>query len=91
MDNVVLKAGAKSNPTDLAGAIAGQVREHGKASINAIGAGAVNQAIKAVAIARSYVIASGIDLVCVPSFRMVTDDVTLDGERTMIEIVVTKK
>lgn len=59
----VLKVSSKSDPNKVAGAIAGVVREHGKAEIQAIGAGAVNQAVKAIAIARGYLAPSGIDLV----------------------------
>jgi stage V sporulation protein S len=92
MDNIILKASAKSNPVDLAGAIAGQIREHGKSVINAIGAGAVNQAVKAIAIARSYVVSSGIDLVCVPSFKVLSQNESdLPEERTMIELIVETK
>jgi stage V sporulation protein S len=80
-----LKVSAKSNPNAVAGAFAGVVREHGTAEIHVIGAGALNQAMKAVAIARTFLEEQDIDLVCVPSF--VTLDV--DGEeRTAIRLVV---
>jgi stage V sporulation protein S len=80
-----LKVSARSNPNAVAGAVAGVVREHGRAEVHVIGAGALNQAIKAVAIARGYLADQGIDLVCVPSF--VTLDV--DGEqRTAISLMV---
>ena len=81
----VLKVSAKSNPNSVAGALAGVIRERGRAEVQAIGAGAINQAVKAVAIARGFVAPSGLDLVCVPAFV----DVTIDGEeRTAIKLIV---
>lgn len=81
----VLKVSARSRPSAVAGAIAGVVREVGKAEVQAIGAGATNQAIKAVAIARDYLQESGIDAICVPAFI----DVTIENEdRTAIRLVV---
>jgi stage V sporulation protein S len=81
----VLKVSAKSRPSAVAGAIAGVVREAGRAEVQAIGAGATNQAVKAVAIARDYLRESGIEAVCLPSFI----DVTIDNEdRTAILLVV---
>ncbi len=81
----VLKVSARSRPSAVAGAIAGVVRENGRAEIQAIGAGATNQAVKAVAIAREYLRETGIDAVCVPAFI----DVTVDNEdRTAIRLVV---
>ena len=59
----VLKISSKSNPNSVAGAIAGLVKEANKAEMQAIGAGALNQAVKAVAIARGFVAPSGVDLV----------------------------
>ena len=80
-----LKVSAASRPTLVAGAIAGMVRERGRAEVQAIGAAAVNQAVKAVAIARGYMAPAGVDLVCVPGFI----DVIVDAEeRTAIRIVV---
>ena len=64
----VLKVSAKSSPNSVAGALAGVLREKGTAEIQAIGAGALNQAVKAVAIARGFVAPSGMDLICIPSF-----------------------
>ena len=61
----VLKVSSKSNPNSVAGALAGVLRERGGAEIQAIGAGVLNQAVKAVAIARSFVAPSGMDLVCI--------------------------
>ncbi|HAL00617.1 MAG TPA: stage V sporulation protein S, partial [Exiguobacterium sp.] len=57
----VLKVSAKSNPNAVAGALAGVIRERGSVEIQAIGAGALNQSVKAVAIARGFVAPSGID------------------------------
>jgi stage V sporulation protein S len=81
----VLKVSSRSNPNAVAGALAGVIRERGYAEIQGIGAGAVNQAIKAVAIARGFVAPSGIDLVCVPAFT----DIFIEGqERTAIKLIV---
>jgi stage V sporulation protein S len=81
----VLKVSARSRPSSVAGAIAGVVREAGRAEVQAIGAGATNQAIKAVAIARDYLSETGIEAICVPAFI----DVTIDNEdRTAIRLVV---
>ncbi len=81
----VLKVSSKSNPNSVAGALAGVIREHGSAEIQAVGAGAINQAIKAVAIARGFVSPSGIDLVCIPAFA----DIIIDGEeRTAIKLII---
>ncbi|MDD2486376.1 MAG: stage V sporulation protein S [bacterium] len=81
----VLKVSSKSNPNAVAGALAGVLRERQQAEMQAIGAGAINQAIKAVAICRGFVAPGGIDLVCVPAFT----DITIDGEeRTAIRFIV---
>ena len=72
-----LKVSTKSNPNSVAGAMAGAVRQAGVVEVQVVGAGALNQAIKAVAIARGYVAPAGIDLVCVPTFA----DIVIDGER----------
>jgi stage V sporulation protein S len=81
----VLKVSAKSSPKSVAGALAGVLREKGCAELQAIGAGALNQAVKAVAIARGFVAPSGVDLVCVPAFT----DIVIDGEeRTAIKLIV---
>ncbi len=80
-----LKAGAKTNPSSLAGAIAGLIREEGRAEVQTIGAGALNQAIKAVAIARGYVAPAGYELICIPVF----EDIEIDGEeRTAIRLII---
>ncbi|MBM7560645.1 stage V sporulation protein S [Fusibacter tunisiensis] len=81
----VLKVSSKSNPNSVAGALAGVIREHGSAEIQAVGAGAINQSVKAIAIARGFVSPSGIDLVCIPAFS----DILIDGEeRTAIKLIV---
>ena len=80
-----IKVSSSSRPTSVAGAIAGMIRERGRAEVQAIGAAAINQAVKAVAIARGYLAPQGFDIVCVPGFV----DVTLDaGERTAIRFLV---
>jgi stage V sporulation protein S len=80
----VLKVSSRSNPNAVAGALAGAVRHTGAAEVQVVGAGALNQAIKAVAIARGYLAASGTDLVCIPSFA----DIQIDGEsRTAIRLL----
>lgn len=81
----VIRVAANSRSTAVAGAIAGVVREQGRAEIQAIGAGAVNQAIKAAAIARGFLALDGLDVVCVPTFA----DVEIGGqERTAIRISI---
>jgi stage V sporulation protein S len=81
----VLKVSAKSNPNSVAGALAGVLRDRGAAELQAIGAGALNQAVKAVAIARGFVAPSGVDLICIPAFT----DIVIDGEdRTAIKLIV---
>ena len=80
-----LKVAANSNPKAVAGALAGVIRENGKVELQAIGAAAVNQAIKAIAIARGYISPSGVDLICVPAFT----DIDIEGEeRTAIKFIV---
>lgn len=81
----VLKVSSKSSPNSVAGALAGVLRENGSAEMQVIGAGALNQAIKAIAIARGFVAPSGLDLICVPAFT----DVQIDGEeRTAIKLLI---
>ncbi|AXI09149.1 stage V sporulation protein S [Oceanobacillus sp. 143] len=81
----VLKVSAKSSPNSVAGALANVLREQGTAEMQAIGAGALNQAVKAVAIARGFVAPSGVDLVCIPAFT----DIMIDNEeRTAIKLIV---
>ena len=81
----VLKVSSKSNPNSCAGALAGVLRQSGAVEVQVVGAGALNQAIKAVAIARGFVADSGLDLVCIPTFA----DIEIDGEsRTAIRLLV---
>ena len=80
-----LKVSSKSSSNAVAGALAGVIRENGAAEIQAVGAGALNQAIKAIAIARGFLAPSGIDIVCVPAFA----DIMIDGEeRTAIKLII---
>lgn len=81
----VIKVSARSRSTAVAGAIAGVVREHRRAEVQAIGAGAVNQAIKAVAIARGYLADDQIDVIAIPFFTEVIID---DQERTAVRMIV---
>ena len=81
----ILKISTKSTPNSVAGAIAGLIKEKGRAEMQAIGAGALNQAIKAVAIARGFVAPSGVDLICIPAFTEVKIE---DEERTGIKLAV---
>jgi stage V sporulation protein S len=84
----LIRVSAHSRSTAVAGAIAGVMREHGYAEVQSIGASAVNQAVKAVAIARGYLEQDGMDLTIVPSFT----EVLIDGnERTAIRLAVFKR
>ncbi|NLW56686.1 MAG: stage V sporulation protein S [Firmicutes bacterium] len=81
----ILKVSASSNPKSVAGALAAVVRENTSVELQAVGAGAVNQSIKAIAIARGYVAPNGINLICVPAFS----EIVIDGEeRTAIRFIV---
>ena len=80
----VLKVSSRSSPNAVAGALAGVVRHEGAAELQVVGAGALNQAIKAIAIARGYLTPSGVDLVCVPTFA----DIEIAGEgRTALRLM----
>ena len=81
----ILKVSSRSRPSAVAGAIAGVVREIGRAEVQAIGAGAANQAIKAIAIARDYLAETGINAICLPSFIDVVID---DEDRTALRLIV---
>ena len=84
----ILKVSSKSNPNSVAGAIANVFREKGNVEIQAVGAGALNQAIKSIAIARGFVAPTGVNLVCIPAFQ----DITIDNEeRTAIKIIIEAK
>lgn len=80
-----LKVSSRSSPNAVAGALAGVLRENGTAELQVVGAGALNQAIKAIAIARGFVAPGGLDLICVPAFT----DIRINGEeRTAIKLLV---
>ncbi|MEG1862169.1 MAG: stage V sporulation protein S [Oscillospiraceae bacterium] len=80
-----LKVSSKSNPVSVAGAIAGIIREKGIVEVQGVGAGAVNQALKSIAVARGYLAPGGIDIICAPAF--VTVDI--EGEsKTAIKLLV---
>ena len=81
----VLKVSSKSNPNSVAGALAGVLREKGNAEIQAIGAGALNQAVKSIAIARGFIAPSGLNLIWVPTFT----DIEIDKEKkTAIKLII---
>lgn len=80
-----LKVSSKSSPASVAGAIAGMIKDGSVVEIQAVGAGAVNQAVKAIAISRGFLSPIGIEIVCVPAFA----DIVIDGEyRTAIRFAV---
>ena len=80
-----LKVSSKSSPASVAGASAGMVKDGAPVNMQAVGAGAVNQAIKAIAIARGFLIPVGLDISCAPTFS----DIAIDGQsRTAIRIAV---
>jgi stage V sporulation protein S len=81
----IIKVSARSRTASVAGAIAGVIRESKRAEVQAIGAGAVNQAIKAIAIASGYLAEEGVHVICIPSFVEVAID---EQERTAVKIVV---
>ena len=81
----IIKVSANSRTSAVAGAIAGVIREHKRAEVQAIGAGAVNQAIKALVLATGYLRNDGISVACVPEFADVAID---DKVRTAIKLVI---
>lgn len=84
----VLKVSSRSMPNAVAGAIASVVRDQKTVEVQAVGAGATNQAVKAIAIARGYLAPIGIDLICIPAFA----SVTIDGEdRTALKLICEKR
>lgn len=85
MEREFLKVSNKSNPNSVAGMIAHMMKENKKVEVQAIGAGAINQTVKAIAIARGFLAPAGINLVCIPGFT----DVQVEGEnRTGIKFFV---
>jgi len=83
-----LKVASKSDPKKVAGAVANYLEEKETVELQAVGAGAVNQGIKAIAIARGFVAPGGIDLVCVPAFTEITID---EHEKTAIKLIVSPR
>lgn len=81
----IIKVSAESRTSAVAGAIAGVVREHQRAEVQAIGAGAVNQAVKAVAIARGYLHEDGLDVICIPEFTTIDIE---GNQRTALRLTV---
>ena len=83
--NNCLKVSSKSSPASVAGAIAGMVKDGVPVEMQAVGAGAVNQAVKAIAISRGFLSPVGIEIACIPSFA----DIIIDGEyRTAIHFSI---
>ena len=80
----ILKVSARSVPNSVAGAIAAVVRQSGSVEVQAVGAGAANQAVKSIAIARGFLAPAGIDLICIPAFGQVMIN---DDERTAIRFI----
>lgn len=81
----VLKVSSKSNPNKVAGALANLLKENPRICMQAVGAAAINQAVKAIAIARGFVAPSGIDIICVPAFV----DIEIQNEkRTAMKFIV---
>ena len=87
MQTEIVKVSARSIPKMTAGAIAAVIREGGIAEVQAVGAGAANQGIKAVAIARTYMAAEDVDLICRPMFTQITIE---EEEKTAIALIVEK-
>ena len=84
----ILKVSSKSNPSKVAGAIANIYRENKKVEIQTVGAGSLNQAIKAIAIARGFIATSGDNLVVIPAFN----DININGEeKTAIRLIIAAK
>ena len=82
----IIKVSANSRTAAVAGAIAGVMRDNRYAEVQSIGAGAVNQAVKAIILAKGYLINDGMDIITTPEFV----DVEIDGKvRTAIKLVVT--
>ena len=84
----VIKVSARSRTAAVAGAIAGVIRENGRAEVQSIGAGAVNQAMKAIVVARGYLGEEDKEIVCIPSFVEVEID---EKERTALRVLVMLK
>ncbi len=84
----ILKVSTKSNPNSVAGALAAIIKEKNIVEVQAVGAGAINQGVKAIAIARGFLAPSGKDIICIPAFT----DIIINGEeRTAIKFIVKPK
>ncbi len=84
----ILKVSARSFPNSVAGAIASVMRENGEVEVQAVGAGAVNQAVKSITIARGYLTPVGVDMICYPAFA----SVDIDGNtKTAIRLICEKR
>lgn len=84
----VLKVSSRSSPNSVAGAIASVIRDNFSVEVQAVGAGAANQAIKAIAVARGYLAPIGIDLICIPAFA----SVVIEGEeRTAMKLICERR
>ena len=84
----IIKVGSKSNPNKVAGALANVLRENDVVEVQTIGAGALNQGIKAIAIARGFMAPSGKNIVCIPTFA----DIKIENSiKTAIKLIVEKK
>lgn len=83
-----LKVSSTSNPSKVAGALANVIRENEEVELTAVGAGALNQAIKSIIICRGFIAPSGVNLVVIPSFN----DIEIQGEqKTAIKLLIEKK
>lgn len=81
----ILKVSSTSNPAKVAGALANLLKVNSKMTLQAVGAGAINQAVKAIAIARGFLAPGGIDLICIPAFV----DIEIEAEkRTAIKFLI---
>ena len=81
----LLKVSTQSNPNSIAGAIAGMIKDYDTIEMQVVGARALNQAIKGIAIARGFITPTGIDVVCIPTFI----SIQIDGvEKTGIKLIV---
>ena len=84
----ILRVSSRSNPNSVTGAIVGVIRAQGEVELQAIGAGAVNQAVKAIAIARGYAAPFDLDLICIPEFALAE---IRDEEKTVMRFIVQTK
>ena len=84
----IIKVGSKSNPNAVAGAIANILRENSRVEVQTVGAGALNQGVKAIAIARGFIAPSGKNIICIPTFT----DISIDGNlKTAIKLNIELK